>query len=52
MTEIERKVQVVRKYIIVKKNIDIKDIILKDGEDLSKLDFAYRIALNFFNTSF
>lgn len=48
MTEIERKVQLVRKYIHIKKNVDIIDIDLKDGLDLEKLDFAYKIAFDFF----
>jgi len=48
MTEIERKVQLVRKYIHIKKSVDIIDIDLKDGLDLEKLDYAYNIAANFF----
>ncbi len=48
MTEIEQKVQLVRKYIHYKKNVDIKDIKLVDGKDLEKLDYAYRIAYDFF----
>ena len=48
MTEIEQKVILVRKYILAKKGIDIKDIKLVNGNDLSKLDFAYKIAYNYF----
>ena len=48
MTDIERKVQLVRRYIHHKKGVDIIDINLKDGIDLQKLDYAYKIALNFF----
>jgi flagellar biosynthesis component FlhA len=48
MTEIEQKVQLVRKYIHHKKGVDIVDINLKDGIDLQKLDYAYKIAFNFF----
>lgn len=48
MTEIENKVQLVRKYIQVKKNVDIVNINLKDGLDLEKLYYAYNIAFNFF----
>jgi flagellar biosynthesis component FlhA len=48
MTEIEQKVQLVRKYIHQKKGVDIVDINLKDGVDLQKLDYAYKIAFNYF----
>ena len=48
MTEIEQKVQLVRKYIIAKKGVDIKDIHLVDGKDLSKLDYAYKYAWTYF----
>lgn len=48
MTEIEQKVILVRKYIIAKKGIDIKDIHLVDGKDLQKLDYAYKYAHEFF----
>lgn len=48
MTEIEQKVQLVRKYIYHQKGIDIKDIHLVDGKDLEKLDYAYKYAYEFF----
>ena len=48
MTEIEQKVQLVRKYIHHKKGVDIKNIKLVDGNDLDKLDYAYNIAYSFF----
>jgi hypothetical protein len=48
-TEIELKVQTVRKYIYAMKGIDIVNIDLKDGLDLEKLDFAYNIAIKYFN---
>jgi len=48
MTEIEQKVQLVRKYIYEKKGKDIVNIKLVDGEDLDKLDYAYNIAFNYF----
>ena len=46
MTDIERKVQVVRQYIYNHKGVDIKDINLKDGIDLQKLDYAYNFIKN------
>lgn len=48
MTEIEQKALLVRKYIIAKKGVDIKDIHLVDGKDLAKLDHAYKYAYEFF----
>lgn len=48
MTEIEQKVQLVRKYIFAKKGIDKKDIHLVDGIDLQKLDYAYKFAYTYF----
>lgn len=48
MTEIEQKVQLVRKYIYELKGIDINNINLVYGKDLAKLDYAYKYALNYF----
>ena len=46
MTEIEHKVQVVRRYIYENKGVDIIDIDLKDGLDLQKLNYAYNYIKN------
>ena len=46
MTEIEHKVQVVRKYIYQLKGVDIVNIKLVDGLDLQKLDYAYNYIMN------
>ena len=50
MTEIEQKVNLIVKYIFDKTGININNIILFDGEDLAKLDYAYNIAFEFYNT--
>lgn len=50
MTEIEHKVALVRKYILDRKGIDIKDIKLNDGLDLQKLNYAYKIAVKYYTT--
>ncbi len=50
MTEIERKVRLVRRYIHTLKGVDIVDINLKDGEDLAKLDYAYSFAAQYFGS--
>ena len=41
MTDIERKVQVIRQYIYDNKGVDIIDINLKDNLDIDKLNWAY-----------
>ena len=48
-TEIEQKVMLVRRYIHEFKGVDIGNIKLTDGEDLDKLDYAYRFAQQYFN---
>ena len=48
MTDIERKVILVRKYIFAKKGVDPGGIELRDHNCLDKLEYAYNIAREYF----
>ena len=47
--EIEYKVMQVRRYIQEFKGVDIQNINLSNGEDLDKLNYAYKYAKQYFN---